>query len=67
MLGAIGMAIMIEAYRVGEVSALAPVPYLRLVFALVIGFLAFGEIPSWTTLAGAAIIIVAAVGASRTR
>jgi drug/metabolite transporter (DMT)-like permease len=63
--GAIGMAVMIEAYRVGEVSALAPVPYLRLVFALVIGLLAFGEVPSWTTLVGAGIIVVAALSASR--
>jgi drug/metabolite transporter (DMT)-like permease len=64
-LGAIGMAVMIEAYRIGEVSALAPVPYLRLVFALAIGFLAFGEVPSWTTLVGAGIIVAAALGASR--
>jgi drug/metabolite transporter (DMT)-like permease len=56
---------MIEAYRVGEVSALAPVPYLRLVLALVIGLLVFGEIPTWTTLLGAAIIVAAALGASR--
>ena len=56
---------MIEAYRVGEVSALAPVPYLRLVFALVIGLLVFGEIPTWTTLLGAAMIVAAALGASR--
>jgi drug/metabolite transporter (DMT)-like permease len=64
-LGAIGMGVMIEAYRVGEVSALAPVPYLRLVLALVIGLLVFGEIPTWTTLLGAAIIVAAALGASR--
>jgi drug/metabolite transporter (DMT)-like permease len=41
------------------------VPYLRLVFALVIGLLAFGEVPSWTTLVGAGIIVVAALSASR--
>lgn len=64
-LGALGMGVMIEAYRAGEVSALAPVPYLRLVFALAIGLLAFGEIPTWTTLVGAAIIVAAALGASR--
>ncbi len=65
VLGAIGMGVMLEAYRVGEVSALAPVPYLRLVFALAIGLLVFGEVPTWTTLVGAAIIVAAALAAGR--
>lgn len=64
-LGAVGMGVMVEAYRVGEVSALAPAPYLRLVFAIAFGFALFGEIPPWTTLVGGAIIIVAALAASR--
>jgi drug/metabolite transporter (DMT)-like permease len=65
MIGTAGMCVMLEAYRIGEVSALAPVPYVRLAFALVVGFFVFQEVPSWSTMLGAGIIVLAAVGASR--
>jgi drug/metabolite transporter (DMT)-like permease len=65
ILGTAGMGVMLEAYRIGEVSALAPVPYVRLVFALVVGFFVFQEVPSWSTMLGAGIIVVAALGAGR--
>jgi drug/metabolite transporter (DMT)-like permease len=45
------------AMRVGEVSAVAPFRYTRLLFALVIAALAFGERPDALTLLGAAIVI----------
>jgi len=63
--GAFGMWLTIEAYRVGEVSALAPVPYLRIVIAILFGMLIFGEIPTWSTLIGAAIIIAATLAVTR--
>lgn len=56
-LGATGMMLTIEAYRVGEVSALAPVPYLRLVFAIAVGAALFGEMPTLAMLAGSALIV----------
>ena len=37
--GTIGMSCTIEAFRTGEVSAMAPFPYVRLVFAVAIGWL----------------------------
>ena len=43
--------------RIGEVSAVSPFRYTRLLFALVIGFVVFGERPDALTLAGAAIVI----------
>jgi len=64
-LGTIGMFLTIEAYRVGEVSALAPFPYIRLVFAIAVGMLLFGESPTLSTLAGGAIIIACALAVSR--
>jgi drug/metabolite transporter (DMT)-like permease len=57
-LGAIGMMLTIEAYRAGEVSALAPLPYLRLVFAIAVGMVLFAEVPTAAMLAGGGIIIV---------
>jgi drug/metabolite transporter (DMT)-like permease len=64
-LGVLGMAIMIEAFRIAEVSALAPAPYLRLVFAIIFGFALFGEMPTWSTLFGGGIIVLTALAASR--
>ncbi|MFN3938840.1 MAG: DMT family transporter [Gemmobacter sp.] len=63
--GACGMWLTIEAYRLGEVSALAPVPYLRLVVALLAGWVMFAEVPALTTLAGAAIIVAATLAVAR--
>ena len=46
-----------EAVRLGEISAVAPFRYSRLIFALAIGTLIFGERPDGLTLAGATLII----------
>lgn len=64
-LGALGMFLTIEAYRRGEVSALAPFPYLRLVFAICAGWLFFDEQPGWRVLLGAALVAGAAIAVAR--
>jgi drug/metabolite transporter (DMT)-like permease len=46
------------AMRTGEIGAVAPFRYTRLVFALVVGVMIFGERPDILTLAGAAIVVV---------
>ena len=51
-LGIIGQWCFISAYRLGEVSALAPAEYSRLIFAIIAGFLFFGEIPTWIAVLG---------------
>lgn len=63
--GASGMWLTIEAYRAGEVSALAPFPYLRLVFAVAAGFLVFSEIPTWNTVLGMTIIVASTIYVAR--
>lgn len=45
--------------RVGEVSAVAPLRYTGLVWALLLGWLVFGEFPSGLTLLGAGIVVAA--------
>jgi drug/metabolite transporter (DMT)-like permease len=45
------------AMRVGDVAAVTPFRYTRLVFALVIAFFVFGERPDAWTLIGAAIVV----------
>lgn len=61
LLGALGMWLTIEAYRVGEASALAPVPYLRFVVAAIIGLVFFGETLGPSLLFGAALVVVASL------
>lgn len=46
-----------EASRLGEVGAITPFRYLRLLFALIVGAAVFGERPDALTYAGAALII----------
>jgi len=53
----LGQFLMVGAFVIGEASALAPVDYIRLVFAATGGYLVFGEIPDIWTWAGSAIII----------
>ncbi|WP_212525669.1 DMT family transporter [Actibacterium sp. MT2.3-13A] len=60
--GALGFGVtsyyaIVAAMRMGEVSVVTPFRYARLVFALIIGTLVFGEHPDAWTLAGAALII----------
>jgi len=51
----------ITGYRLGETSFVAPVDYLRLLPAGVIGYLLFNESPGWHTLAGAILIVGASL------
>lgn len=55
--GIAGYAALTQAMRTGEVSAVTPFRYARLIFALAIGVLAFGERPDPQTLLGSAIIV----------
>jgi drug/metabolite transporter (DMT)-like permease len=57
-IGASGQWCLIQAFRLGEATAVAPASYIRLVFASIIGFYLFAEIPDWYTLIGTALIVV---------
>lgn len=52
-------------FRMGEATALAPVDYLRLIYATALGALIFSEWPSVTTLIGAVVIISTSLYAMR--
>jgi drug/metabolite transporter (DMT)-like permease len=49
----------IAAFRLTDASTLAPLVYVELIGATLIGYLAFGDIPDLTTLAGAGCIVSA--------
>ena len=55
--GAFGHWLLIRAYRLATTSALAPYPYLQMVWMISLGYLVFGQFPDRWTLAGAAIIV----------
>jgi drug/metabolite transporter (DMT)-like permease len=57
-------AVMLTAWRLGDVSVLAPLDYLRLITGTVLGFLAFGEVPGPAVFVGAALIIAANLAVS---
>lgn len=60
-LGTLGMLFTVEAYRFGEVSALATFPYVRILFALGVGYFLFAELASLRELMGASIIVICGV------
>lgn len=49
------------AMRTGEVAAVTPFRYTRLVFALILGMLVFSETPDAATLCGAALVVASGV------
>jgi drug/metabolite transporter (DMT)-like permease len=49
------------AMRTGEVSAVTPFRYTRLLFALILGVLVFGERPDQWTLIGSAIVVASGI------
>lgn len=51
--------LMARAYALAPVSALAPYEYTMLIWGGIAGFLVFSEVPSWSTLAGAAVVAAA--------
>lgn len=65
VLGMLSQWCFISAYRLGEVSALAPVEYSRLVMAVFAGFVFFGEVPTVLVVLGMTIIAAASYAALR--
>ena len=53
----IGYLTIVMAMRVGEIALVTPFRYTGLVWALVLGFVLFGEWPQFLTLVGAAIVV----------
>jgi drug/metabolite transporter (DMT)-like permease len=50
-----------RGYALANIAALAPLEYTPLLWGFALGFLIFGEVPAWTTLIGAVIVIMAGI------
>ena len=61
ILGSFGYLLLITSLRLGELSAIMPFRYSRIVFLLILGFLVFGERPTASMLIGATLILMSGV------
>jgi drug/metabolite transporter (DMT)-like permease len=57
VLGIVTQACYIRGLTEGEAIVMSPLDYTRLIFALILGFVLFHEIPNPMTMAGAAVVI----------
>ena len=57
VLGTITQACYIKGMAEGDAAAMAPIDYTRLVFAVILGYALFGDIPNAMTMLGAGIVI----------
>jgi drug/metabolite transporter (DMT)-like permease len=61
VLGGFGQILLTSSYRWADASLVAPFDYASMLFALLIGYFVFAEVPTLTMLAGAAVVILAGV------
>lgn len=57
ILGTVTQACYIKGMSEGDAAAMAPVDYTRLVFAIILGYLLFADVPNALTMTGAGIVI----------
>lgn len=65
VLGVIGHVLMATAYAKAEAARLAPLEYTALIWAVLIGYGVFSEIPTFATLGGGLLIVAAAMLTTR--
>ena len=61
LLGGLGQILLTSSYREADASLVAPFDYASMLFALGIGYFIFAEVPTWTMLGGAALIVTAGI------
>ena len=61
VLGGIAQVMLTEAWASAQVSALAPYSYSSLLWAILFGWIAFGDVPGLLTVVGASLIVVASL------
>jgi drug/metabolite transporter (DMT)-like permease len=61
LVGGVAQVLLTEAWASAQVSALAPFTYSSLVWAILFGWVGFGDVPGLSTLAGALLIVLASL------
>jgi drug/metabolite transporter (DMT)-like permease len=52
---------LIEAFRLGDAAVVAPFRYSGLLWAMLIGYIGWGELPTGWMLAGAGVVVIAGI------
>jgi drug/metabolite transporter (DMT)-like permease len=61
LIGGAGQIMLTSSYRFADASTLAPFTYVQMIWALVLGYVFFNELPTLAMLGGAALVIAAGV------
>ncbi|MDP3862888.1 MAG: DMT family transporter [Phaeovulum sp.] len=61
VLGGVGQIFLTSSYRFADAGVIAPFEYASMIFAIGIGYIFFGEVPTLIMLGGAALVISAGV------
>ena len=61
LLGVVGYSAIVSAMRIGEVSAITPFRYSRIVFGLAIGVFLFDESISFTSVLGCILVVMSSL------
>jgi len=61
ILGSIANLLLTQSYKLAEVSLTTPLKYLALLYAIGFGYFLFNELPSYTTIFGAILIVVSSL------
>ncbi len=61
VLATVGQWVGVKALRLGEASVIGNMEYTKLVYAAILGYLLFGEVPDFYTVIGAGIIIASSI------
>mgnify|MGYP000040882053 FL=1 len=59
LIGGVAQILVTSAYRFGSVSMLAPYDYTSMLFAIILGYFLFDELPTALMLVGSSLVIVA--------
>lgn len=65
LLGVSGHLLLTWAYARAPAARMAPADYTALIYASAFGYVFFAEVPPWTTLVGAALIVASSFSATR--
>lgn len=64
-MGSLGHWFLTHAFRLADISSAQPVKFLDMIYAVILGYLVFAEIPTSWTLIGAAVIFVSTTWITR--
>lgn len=59
--GGLGQILLTQSYRYADVSTIAPFEYTSILLGIAIGYVLFGDVPSWTMITGTMIVVSAGI------